>query len=110
MFLFSEHGSLTIVRRSNSRKDNLGQAPFSADQQPQSHHRSPADFAAFDFDSVETTIENFQFTDDFEDMQSTSSAHAGDARCGTSVNDLESDHHHPPAVDTPDACDKAALR
>lgn len=111
IFDFVEHGSLTIVRRSNSRKDNLLQHQQLQDlQQSNQTPRSPADLAAFSFDSVETTFENFQFTDDFENMQATSvhSIQHDDAIYAMDNVELATDNL--PAVDTPDACDKAAFR
>lgn len=93
-----ETGSLTIVRRSNSRKGNLLQ------QQPTDLHSSDHQY------DTEATIENFHFTGDFDNMQSSSlQAITKQDDVVTCDNvDLASDNL--PAVDTPDACDKAALR
>ncbi|XP_037040128.1 calcium/calmodulin-dependent 3',5'-cyclic nucleotide phosphodiesterase 1-like isoform X4 [Bradysia coprophila] len=93
----SKTGSLTIVRRSNSRKGNLLQ---------QSDHQS----SDHQYDT-ETTIDNFHYTGDIDNMQSSSlqSITKQDDVVTTCDNvDLASDNL--PAVDTPDACDKAALR
>lgn len=92
----TETGSLTIVRRSNSRKGNL---------LPQSDHQS----SDHQYDT-ETTIENFHYTGDFDTMQSSSlqSITKQDDVVTSDNVDLASDNL--PAVDTPDACDKAALR
>ena len=74
-------------------------------QQPQSDHQ-PSDHQY----DTETTIENFQYTGDFDNMQSSSlqtiAKHDDVVTCDNV--DLASDNL--PAVDTPDACDKAALR
>lgn len=95
--LFTETGSLTIVRRSNSRKGILLQ---------QSDHHS-SDHHQYD---TEATIENFHYSGDFDTMQSSSlqtiTKQDDVVKCDNV--DLASDNL--PAVDTPDACDKAALR
>lgn len=93
---FTETGSLTIVRRSNSRKGNL--------LQQSDHHTSDHQY------DTEATIENFQYTGDFDNMQSSSlqTVTKQDDVVTSDNVDLASDNL--PAVDTPDACDKAALR
>lgn len=119
-YLFSEHGSLTIVRRSNSRKDNLLQHQQHPQQSPSEH---------FNFEP-ETTIENFNYTNNFENMQSTTVQSVSnektpiDATTSYStitsmttttttvavIDNIDLATENLPAVDTPDACDKAAVR
>lgn len=112
-------GSLTIVRRSNSRKENLLnlQQPPTTENSPSSE---PSSSSSYRFETE--TTERFNFVGNFDNMQSSSSsqmhtatgtavATVADATVVASPNnvvDLATDNL--PAVDTPDACDKAALR
>ncbi|KAJ6650159.1 hypothetical protein Bhyg_05404 [Pseudolycoriella hygida] len=89
-----ETGSLTIVRRSNSRKGDLLQQ---SDQQSSDHQYD-----------TEATIDNFHSTGDFDNMQAPSTLQAIIKKDDLVTIDLASDNL--PAVDTPDACDKAAHR
>lgn len=95
---FTETGSLTIVRRSNSRKGNLM-------QQQQSDHLS----SDHQYDT-EATIENFHYTGDFDNMQSSSLQTITKQDDVVTCDNVDLASDNLPAVDTPDACDKAALR
>ena len=100
IFFPTEHGSLTIVRRSNSKKENLVQQQQLAE--------SPSE-STFNFDTDTTTIENFNFTNNFETMQATS-VQTVSKTTGVGIDNIDLATDNLPAVDTPDACDKAATR
>ena len=101
IFSFAEDASLTIVRRSSSKRDQFrnrntqGRVPAiePADSSLQLERRLAADQ---DADNDE---------DELVEMQSGSITTSTDE-----IDDVDLATDNLPAVDTPDACDKAALR
>lgn len=99
--IFSEQGALTIVRRSSSKRGN------NSNQQKQQNLQETEITSTTPTQEYE--IEEIHLSEDFQIMQSISSSVQGlssDDQLDTV--DLATDNL--PAVDTPDACDKAAMR
>lgn len=105
---FSEQSALTIVRRSNSKKI-LSQIDDTC--------LSPQQEQSYQIESGETTFKNYNLnTGDIENMQASTTIQQSqvckddNSSSSDAMLNIDLATENLPAVDTPDACDKAALR
>lgn len=125
---FPEQGSLTIVRRTNSRKNTHILQQQQLQHQQELLESDPDQEGDYSQQQQQQTLSeselafvNSQLSRELESMQPTAGSGSGsppssavvqrsDTLTGDELENVDLATDNLPAVDTPDACDKAALR